>query len=213
MKLDPISVLTSHQVHQWVSEVTNASSEYTPDNPNSWNRLCIRGAPNTYPRYGDIQSAWASRAARGTLEFLEFKYVEPMHIIALDIFETFNPGCVIKISANDGKGWVTIWNGEVEQLKLPEQSRIFTPKFPITSFKSNWIRIDLDCTLSRSWAEVDCVRMRGRESYEWAPQSHRRFPLEFRLIAYNFLLAMNRIERLPRDCVYEVLRKLSLYYV
>jgi len=125
---------------------------------------CIIGPPESFPRYGDLQTAWASASARGTLEFLEFKYETPMHVIgmteiwltfessnilsvlALDIYETYNPGCVVRICAHSGVEWVDIWTGQVEQQSLPERSRIFTPAFPITPFKSNWLRLHLDCT-------------------------------------------------------------------
>jgi hypothetical protein len=47
-----------------------------------------------YPRYGDIGGAWAPSSAGGTREYLELEYKIPISLTGIDIFETYNGGCV-----------------------------------------------------------------------------------------------------------------------
>jgi len=150
--------------------------------------------PQTFPRYGDISNAWAPLNSSGHQEFLHLKFQTPVHICGVDVFETWNPGCVVKISAFDGTKWQVLWSGPVEQHRLPELPRVFSPSFPCTTFKSDHIRIDLDCRRSVSWTEIDAIRLRGRESYLWTPNTHCRYAPPLKQTVFQFLLCMNRLQ-------------------
>jgi len=216
-KFDPYSISKSHHFCQWVSEVTDKFSEYSPG-VGSWGAVNIIGPPQTFPRYGDISTSWAPRQSSGTHEYLVFKYPVPVHICGVDVFETWNPGCLTMISVYDGENWQVIWKGQFDQPNVREISRVFSPNFPVTPFKSNWIRLDLDCTTSRAWTEIDCVRLRGREEYEWAPAIHHRFPIPFRRTVKVLLLVLDRListgvaPPISKDVCFMLIKQLAFLY-
>jgi hypothetical protein len=189
---DPYSITKNYYLSQWVSEVVDKFSEYSPG-VGSWGAVNLIGPPKTFPRYGDISSSWAPQSSSGTEEYLVLRFSTPVYICGIDVFETWNPGCVVKFSAFDGQLWHVIWQGEFSQPSVPELPRVFSPPFSCTSFRSNLIRIDLDCINSRSWTEIDCVRLRGRESLNWTPGTHCRYPIPFRRIVYTVLLCVQRL--------------------
>jgi len=143
---------------QWVKSVISFSTQY---GTTSWAANQVIGKPDTYPQYGDKSTAWAPSAATGTLEFLELKFETPVFITGVGIFETLNPGYVVEILAHDGNSYATLWSGQVHK-DTPQVSRIFQPKFDQSSFKSNRIRINLDCREAVSWTEIDAVKLYGR---------------------------------------------------
>jgi len=214
---DPISVSKNYHLCQWVEKVIDVASEYSTG-VGSWGADNLIGSPKTFPRYGDISTAWAPLSSSGSEEFLHLKFAQPVYVCGVDVFETWNPGCVVKISAFDGQNWHILWSGGLPQKRLPELPRVFSPTFPCTPFPSDQIRIDLDCTRSISWTEIDAIRLRGRESYLWTPQTHPRYPVVFKEIVYTFLLCSNRIAAeedivLPDDVLFLILKYLSLYYI
>jgi len=214
---DPYSVAKSHHLSQWVSEVISFASEYS-SGVGSWGADNLIGPPQTFPRYGDISTAWAPSTNTGSEEFLQVKFPRPVYICGVDIFETWNPGCVVKISAYDGYNWHTLWSSPLPYYKLQELPRVFSPAIPCTTFLSDQIRIDLNCTNAISWTEIDAVRLRGRESYYWTPRTHCRYPLVFRQLVYTFLLCVNRLEAeqdigLTEDVRFLIFKYLALQYI
>jgi len=213
---DPLGVSKSHHLMQWVEKVIAVASEYSTG-VGSWGADNLVGPPQTFPRYGDISTAWAPLTYSGSEEFLHLKFTRAVHICGVDVFETWNPGCVIRLSAFDGHEWHTLWTGPASQ-SLPELPRVFSPSFPCTTFKSNEIRIDLDCRKSISWTEIDAIRLRGREIYSWTPKTHHRYPLAFRQTVRAFLLCVNRISsetqiELADDMLHTIIQFLADSYV
>jgi len=214
---DPNSISKAHHMGQWVSEVLAVASEYSTG-VGSWGADNLIGPPRTFPRYGDISTAWAPLSSSGSDEFLHLKFAQPVYICGVDIFETWNPGSVVRISAFDGQNWQTLWSGSLSQQKLPDLPRVFSPSFPCTTFKSDQILIDLDCTNSISWTEIDAIRLRGREIYFWTPKTHCRYPLAFRQIVYTFILCVNRLAAgeemyMTEDVMFHIFKYLALNYI
>jgi hypothetical protein len=146
-------------VHQWVAKVNNFSSEY-----NGWPATNVQGKPNTFPNYGDIRTAWAPLKSKGQYEFLELQYSVPVHILSVHVYETYNPGSLVKISSKPNSNeqeWDTIWTGEKEHSKIPEQSRINKIDCCQHKYETNLIRLDFDTNGARSWSEVDAVELIG----------------------------------------------------
>ena len=79
---------------QWASLVRDFSTEYSTS---SWSAHQALGAPDVYPRSGDIEGAWASREPDAKSEFLELGFDRPMRMRALEIYETFNPGAITSV--------------------------------------------------------------------------------------------------------------------
>ena len=78
----------------WASSVRSASTEYSSA---SWSAARALGAPDVYPAGGDQVNAWASRGADDRIEHLELAFDAAHRIMAVDVFETYNPGAVSRI--------------------------------------------------------------------------------------------------------------------
>ena len=227
-------------ISQWASHVISRSSSYE----HGWNAECICGPPRVFPHYGDvcccycftfllklfcfvvvfcfqIRGSWAPLAPKGTLEWIEFRFQRPCHIVRVDIYETFNPGHVTRLSAMgslpDGEvgiGWRSIWEESVEERNLtyttpPLSSRINSPAHPVIPWITDSLRIDLDCRDSISWVEIDAVKIIGilPEDLMWSPFTHSLlFPPSFKRMAKAMLLINNRIGAgLSLDVIGEIL--------
>eukprot|EP01126_Amoeba_proteus_P044739 TRINITY_DN4986_c0_g2_i9.p1 TRINITY_DN4986_c0_g2~~TRINITY_DN4986_c0_g2_i9.p1 ORF type:complete len:214 (+),score=40.68 TRINITY_DN4986_c0_g2_i9:389-1030(+) len=163
-----------------------------------------------YPRYGDIRGAWAARSSRGTEEFLEFVFPVEVHITGIDIFETYNPGHVVKVSALYDTEWVELYWEPWKDKHLVTDSRVFSPPLhgPYTHFKSKTVRLDLDCRQARSWAEIDCVVLRGLTAIEWKQEDHHLYPPSFRAMVRTLLLINEKHDGywLPHAIILEIVR-------
>ncbi|KAL9656922.1 hypothetical protein ABK040_007014 [Willaertia magna] len=63
---------------------------------------------------------------------------------------------------DENNDWNTLYEGDTQQLKLERKARIFNPTIDLTkSAISKIIRIDMDCTDSESWSEIDAVKLIG----------------------------------------------------
>lgn len=143
---------------QWVKEVINYSSQYS----SSWGAKHIINKPTVYPRYGDITGSWA-QAQCDANQFIELKYAVAVYPAHINIYETYHCGGVIRIKVKnmEANEWVTVW----ENLNGPENistSRIFSPSLSTVLFKTQEVRLEVDCTLARSWCEIDSVELIGK---------------------------------------------------
>lgn len=145
---------------RWAAQVLGFSSEYDPSLP-SYNAIQALGIPNTYPRHGDISTAWASLTPDGQREFLELAYNNPAPIDSVSIYETFNPGAVDRISVRNPETglWQLVWSGTAASAGAT--ARIFTVTFPLTSFPVSDVRIELNSPAVPSWNEIDAVSISG----------------------------------------------------
>jgi speckle-type POZ protein len=173
-----------HFIKQWVSEVIEFSSEY--DNVNqfttfnlflnfknqlfintnlkvNWSAVQIIGQPKVYPEYGDRHGAWAQRD-RDSQQFIVVKFAQSIYLTALNIYETYHAGGIVRIKArnNEADQWVTVWESPNQQPEVVQQSRIFSPILEKITFKTDAIRLDVDCSLANSWCEIDAIEMIGK---------------------------------------------------
>ncbi|CAC5402422.1 unnamed protein product [Mytilus coruscus] len=121
-------------VEQWVSKVIHFSSQYDSQ---SWPASCVEGQPRVYPKYGDIAGAWAQKQ-KDANQFIEIEYEEKIYIEKIEVYETYHAGMVKCIKAKHPNG-----------------------KFQRLSFKSNVLRIEVDCTVASNWCEIDAVKISG----------------------------------------------------
>ncbi|CAF1543783.1 unnamed protein product, partial [Rotaria sordida] len=91
---------TSHawkRQEQWASCVLQFSSQY---NDSTWSANQVIGPPKVYPRHGDIVGAWA-QGNRAPDEFIIVGFERAVYPEQIDIYETYNPGAVIRVSARN----------------------------------------------------------------------------------------------------------------
>ncbi|KAK3092013.1 hypothetical protein FSP39_024454, partial [Pinctada imbricata] len=132
-----------------------------------WGADCIKGPPRVYPRYGDIQGAWASKEP-GRHEHIEFEFEEDVYLSELNIYETYHGGAVKKIQAKNLSGkYETVY--ETPSVKSITSSRIFTPFIERLSFPVKQFKFFLDSTVCGSWSEIDAVELVGTKYNFKAP--------------------------------------------
>lgn len=110
-----------------------------------------------YPSYGDIQGAWA-QGTRDENQFIEIKFPQTVYATKIHIYETYHCGAVVRVKLKNPEQniWQTVWenpNGP----ELIETSRIFCPPLSKTDFKTQVVRLEVDCSLSNNWCEIDAV--------------------------------------------------------
>lgn len=145
----------------WVGGIVAVSSEYP-----GWSASNIIGPINVYPSYGDIRRAWAPATAKGTSEFLTLDFLQEMWLQKVEIYETFTPGALVRVTAyrnhpNSGDMGQVIYQGNVE-LNLPAMSRI--KEIPIQQqlqFPVRYLRLDMDTSNQTGFYEIDAVRITG----------------------------------------------------
>jgi speckle-type POZ protein len=139
---------------QYASGVINFSSQYTST---SWSAMQATGAPNTYPNYGDLVTAWASLTSDGHREFIELSYSQPQIINEIWVYETYNPGAIdsVYVRYTGSSNWVLVW--DTTAAALPPVSIIRKIKFSLTPLPVDAVRISLNSVAVSGWNEIDAV--------------------------------------------------------
>ncbi|XP_048753815.2 F-box/LRR-repeat protein 4-like isoform X2 [Ostrea edulis] len=175
---------------QFAIEVPDFSSQYGSETSISYTARNLAGKCNIYPAYGDFTQAcvfrtygpWWKYAPSGKRKFkrtppnfisedyieLEFEYeVQPTKI---EIWETYNPGTIVRILACDSSGtdvdkgmarWKVLWEGGPE--RCPPESRVFCPLLRHVQFQTKIIRLEFCHDLCDYYTELDAVCLYGEE--------------------------------------------------
>ncbi|XP_041362781.1 TD and POZ domain-containing protein 3-like [Gigantopelta aegis] len=150
-------------IKQWVSRIISFSSQY--DN-NNWAASCVVGEPKVYPRYGDLSGSWASQSI-DTNQYIELGFKEKVFVCEIDIYETMNAGGIKNISVRSPQGrWESVWS--MPQVQVIQASRVFSPPIKDVSYKTDAVRLEIDCTACGTWVEIDAVQLIGRK-FDIAP--------------------------------------------
>lgn len=98
-------------------------------------------------------------------DFIELEFDRPVVPTQIEIFETYNPGSLVRILALPSAGkdslvrWQVIWKGQVQD--VPPESRCFKPDLRPVQFHTNLIRLELDSEMLDYYAEFDAVKLIG----------------------------------------------------
>ena len=140
----------------WYIFKDDASTSAAAQTPRSWAPEQATGAPDTWPRSGDLGTAWASRTPDGQREWLELTYDAPVKAAAVTIYETFNPGAVDRVTGYDANGKeVELWAG-ADPTPVGKDKGISV--IPIKAdFEISRVRIYLDSPKVPGWNEIDAV--------------------------------------------------------
>ncbi|HEY5927665.1 MAG TPA: hypothetical protein VIV11_38535 [Kofleriaceae bacterium] len=139
---------------QWASSVRAFSSEYSDS---SWSVQQALGAPDVYPRSGDIANAWASSEADAPTEFLEVAFATPQRMRALEIYETFNPGAITRVELITEQGTRIV----EPRRELRRNGGAAVSTFGTTCTKERIVgaRLVVDSGNVAGWNEVDAVAL------------------------------------------------------
>ena len=144
------------RLEQWASNA-RASSQYSDPN---WAAIQATGAPDT-TECGDIPTAWASDEADSPYEWLELTYPTAVIPEEINIYETYNPGSIIRVAVGTANSEHTIiW----EAGPRPNTPCPYVLTIPVDGFEQavNSVRIELDQSIIGSWNEIDAVQLVGR---------------------------------------------------
>eukprot|EP01080_Neovahlkampfia_damariscottae_P005327 gene5327-9136_t len=138
---------------QWVKHAT--ASTYCIGYPTS----NLVGKPTTYPEYGDLKTSWSPEKTKGTLEWLELHYKYPMIPQKIKVYETYNPGSLVKVSGKNVKTdeWIELWSGEKQ--KNVGKSIVNEVQFKEVDFKVENIRLEMDCMENKGYYQIDAVQL------------------------------------------------------
>ena len=114
--------------------------------------------PADTPMAGDLTTAWASLSPDGQREWLLLQYARPTRPAAIEIYETFNPGAVDRVSVftPDGQEKV-VWKRKAPRTYGEELGKSVIPvqiDFSITQ-----VKLYLNCPRVSGWNEIDAVRV------------------------------------------------------
>ena len=145
--------------YQWAGGA-EASSEWNE------NARMACGEPDSQ-RPGDGRTSWASREPDGGKEWLELAYraaVRPVHI---RIYESFNPGAIVRVEAQDaGRMWQVLWKGKSGRPKAPACMDV---RLDRPSFATRVLRITLDTARVKGSNQIDAVQLIGEPTGEAVP--------------------------------------------
>ena len=136
--------------------ITHAPEVVPADEPSSkrnWSPEQATGAPDT-PQAGDRSTAWASQTPDGDREWLKLEYAEPVVATRIDVYETYNPGAVERITVVTSRGEVEVWRGKASVLS--EGKRVFRIDVVMTE-PIREVTLYLDSPAVPGWNEIDAV--------------------------------------------------------
>ena len=151
--VEPVLVDPTPPQTQWASLVRDFSTEYSTS---SWSAQQALGAPDVYPRSGDIAGAWASREPDAKSEFIELGFARPMRMRALEIYETFNPGAIASVELITEQGTRIEPRQEFARTGGAARSTFGTG---CTADRIVAVRITVASGKVAGWNEIDAVGM------------------------------------------------------
>ncbi|KRT78169.1 F-box domain-containing protein [Oryctes borbonicus] len=186
----------------------NMTISYGPEN--------LTGKPVKYPDYGDCVDTYMLRKyGKWWVEsensqkhymtqdveeipcqdYITLRFEAAVIPTAVIIYETYNPGAVVRIWArHTGENWLILWEGKPEICE--QTSRYFSPPIRQISNLINEIRLDLNHTLLDYQTALDAVLLAGKQ-----PTSE----LQRRLLSSRLLtVQMNKSGRESSNCDVDV---------
>ncbi|XP_076240388.1 F box and leucine-rich-repeat gene 4 isoform X2 [Calliopsis andreniformis] len=93
-------------------------------------------------------------------DYIDLEFYQEVYPIRVSIFETYSPGSVIGIWAQNSEGkWFQLWSG-LPQI-VPQKPRLFTPHLHLCNFKTKRIRLEFNHDLLEYYTELDAVFLIG----------------------------------------------------
>ncbi|PNF13730.1 F-box/LRR-repeat protein 4 [Cryptotermes secundus] len=168
-------------IEQFVQSVIGFSSQYGSDVSISYTAYNIIGKPSKFPDYGDFPQAfvmrtygkWWNEAPSRTLpfmpqslgkiisqDFIDLLFEEAVYPFRVSVYETYNPGSVVRIWAADHENhWRLLWEGEPQ--KVDHTPMIFSPVIETINSPTRLLRLEFDHSHLEYYTELDAVLLVG----------------------------------------------------
>lgn len=143
-------------ITQYGHKILSFSSEYY-----GYEAKNLIGGPKVYPNHSFDNKTW-SPSSYGKEEYIEIKLKTPVKIQEIEIYETFNPGFITKISCKDPSSqWDILYSGK--KTPIGQTSRIFKPNLSIKNYVTKSIRIEIDLKGVSHYYCLDSIQVKGYE--------------------------------------------------
>lgn len=94
------------------------------------------------------------------LHFSDVEYQHEVYPIRVSLFETYNPGSLVGIWAENNEGkWQRLWRGEPQF--VAQTSRIFSPPLELCAFKTKKLHLEFNHSLLDYYTELDALMLIG----------------------------------------------------
>jgi hypothetical protein len=150
-------VLVDENGDRYFATGASASSFYVDSPGWHWAPHQATGAPNVWPASGDSVLAWSPRTEDGRAEWLLLDYAEPVRPAKLQVYQTFNPGVLVRVGVfrEDGRE-VEAWSdrnpapaGTVKGLAEISLAHL--------DFPTRRVKLYLDTARVPGWNQIDAV--------------------------------------------------------
>ncbi|XP_013143957.1 PREDICTED: F-box/LRR-repeat protein 4 [Papilio polytes] len=169
-------------IEQFVQNVEDFSSQYGSEISVSYTAFNLRGPPSNFPDYGDYPQAFVMRTygkwwdeapsvqeeympqnsrAIPSQDYVEVSFERSVYPLEVAIFETYNPGALVRIWALGNGDWFLLWEGEPGY--AGDKPRIFSPPIKQINFPTRILRLEFNHCLLPYYTELDAVLLRGKE--------------------------------------------------
>ena len=137
----------------------------------SWGTEQATGEPDTNEA-GDISSAWASLSQDAQEEWLLLEYAELIEPLTVQVYETYNPGALTKVSVFNAVGMEeVVWEGE-DPTPLGAEKGVSVVPFKV-GYPINRVKLYFDSIRVAGWNEIDAVGLRDNAGQtHWATVAH-----------------------------------------
>ncbi|XP_075155598.1 F box and leucine-rich-repeat gene 4 [Haematobia irritans] len=177
----------SYRLEQYVHSALDFSSQYGVDLSISYTAPNITGRPSKYPEYGDFPQTFAMRTygnwwnkapsrlkeinvqslpAVPSEDFIVLYFEDYVIPDEIAIFETFNPGAVIRIWAYTIiKTWICLWEDTEFYTRPPytaHKARRFSPPLKKMQMPTKTIRLEFNHQRLHYYTEIDAVLLAGQ---------------------------------------------------
>ncbi len=135
------------------------------DTRRAWGAEQATGPRDTL-RGGDMQTAWASRTPDGQEEWLLLGYETAVDIAEVRVWETYNPGAVVRATAlADDDTETTLWEGDDPTTEAPGEFVVTVDRQAV----AKRVKLYLDSVGHHGWNEIDAVELVGKDgTRQWA---------------------------------------------
>ena len=172
----------------------------TPTAKRAWGPEQAEGPPDTEGA-GDIQSAWASQTQDAQKEWLICEYAEAVLPKAVEVYETYNPGSLEKVTVFGEDGTEhEAWTGTDP---TPRTAMRGTSIIPIkTKFKIKKVKLFFDSPAVPGWNEIDAVGLREEDNeVQWAEKvtASTTYAQDIEPVPSMVVVPLNQLQQLEQE--------------
>ncbi|XP_059050959.1 F-box/LRR-repeat protein 4 [Achroia grisella] len=169
-------------IEQFVQDVDDFSSQYGSEISVSYTAFNLRGPPSNFPDYGDYPQSfvmrtygtWWDEAPSGlknympqnenvytSQDFVEVSFHDAVYPLEVSVFETYNPGALVRIWAFgiQTSKWYLLWEGE--PLYAGDSPRVFSPTIKLINDSTKTLKLEFNHKLLPYYTELDAILLKG----------------------------------------------------